>query len=770
MTEGNVPRPLRLIILEDNPMDAELVLLELRTAGYDPHADIVCTAEEFRPLLSPSIDLILSDYSMPQFDAPSALRILQRSPYDIPFIVISGTIGEDTAVAVMRDGAYDFLLKDRLSRLGVAIESALRLCELRRRSRESEESLRKMFRAVEQSADSIVVTDRNGVIEYVNPAFLAKTGYDRTEIIGRTPAILRSGEHDREFYTRLWSTIESGKVFRAEFINRKKSGETFSEHQAISPVFDESGTISYFVSTGQDITEQRRVEDALRSSEQRYVRLIDSALDAIFTLSADGLFTSLNPAFETITGWKRTEWIGQPFVDLLHEDDRVEALASFRRTMEGEHIPTAEYRVRRADNGIAVMEVLTVQQYSGPSIAGIFGIARNITERKRLEEQVRQAQKMESIGTLAGGIAHDFNNILGIILACATLQERLRPDDAHWRTNQETIRKTVERGAMLVRQILTFARKTEPQLSSVKVNDIIEEIRSMLSLTIPKTIGIQCELGENIPPIHADPNQIHQALLNLCVNARDAIMDRERLVTRPGTITIRSGFRAGIDGQTPAVEISVKDNGIGMEPKTKERIFDPFFTTKEIGKGTGLGLAVVYGVIQGLRGTVRVESETGEGTTFILSIPVSESPAAAIPDAAATSSTVTAGTETILMVEDESSLLDLARLFIEAEGYTVITAQSGPEGVAVFRQHAAEIDLVFTDFGLPGMDGCMMLGKIKSIRSDIRMVIASGYLEPEQRNLLTALGVHAVVQKPYECDEVLSVLRSVLDTRKERRT
>ncbi|MBP9212510.1 MAG: PAS domain S-box protein, partial [Bacteroidetes bacterium] len=759
---------LRLIILEDNPMDAELVLLELRTAGYDPHADIVCTAEEFRPLLSPSIDLILSDYSMPQFDAPSALRILQRSPYDIPFIVISGTIGEDTAVAVMRDGAYDFLLKDRLSRLGVAIESALRLCELRRRSRESEESLRKMFRAVEQAADSIVVTDRNGVIEYVNPAFLDKTGYDRSEIIGRTPAILRSGRHDRSFYTRLWTTIESGKVFRAEFINRKKNGETFAEHQAISPVFDESGTISYFISTGQDITEQRRIEHALRTSEQRYVRLIESALDAIFTLSLDGTLTSLNPAFETITGWNRVEWIGRPFLDLLHPDDQPEALSRFHRTMEGEHLPLAEYRVRCANDGIAVMEVLTMQQFSGQTIDGIFGIARNITERKHFEEQIRQAQKMESIGTLAGGIAHDFNNILGIILACSTLQERLRPEDPHWRTNQVTIRKTVDRGAMLVRQILTFARKTEPQLSSVKVNDIIEEIRTMLTLTIPKTITIDCELAPDIPAVLADPNQIHQTLLNLCVNARDAVLDRERLVSRPGIITIRSAFHDGNSGGMPSVEISVSDNGTGMDLRTKERIFDPFFTTKEKGKGTGLGLAVVYGIIHGLHGTVRVESEVGVGTTFILCIPVQGTPFADVPAVAISRSVARSGNETILMVEDESSLLDLARIFIEDAGYRLLSAQNGSEGVEVFRQHSEEVDLVFTDFGLPGMDGGMMLERIRSIRADVRMVIASGYLEPEQRNLLTALGVHAVVQKPYECDEMLSILRTVLDARQER--
>ncbi|NUN70499.1 MAG: PAS domain S-box protein [Bacteroidetes bacterium] len=754
---------MRLIILEDNPMDVELVLAELRGAGFEPQADVVCTEAEFAQLLSPMVEIVLSDYSMPQFDAPAALRILQQSPYDIPFIVISGTIGEDTAVDVMRQGASDYLLKDRLSRLGVSVRSALHTAELRRRTRGSEESLRKMFRAVEQTADSIVVTDRRGVIEYVNPAFLAKTGYERSEVIGRTPAILRSGVHDRPFYSRLWSTIESGRVFRAEFINRKKNGETFAEHQAISPVFDDKGVITNFVSTGQDLTEQRRVELALRSSEQRYVRLIESALDAIFTLSGEGVFISLNPAFETITGWQRSDWIGRSFLELLHEDDRSEALGRFRRTMEGELIPMAEYRVKCKDGGIAVMEVLTVQQFNGMVIDGVFGIARNITERKRLEEQVRQAQKMESIGTLAGGIAHDFNNILGIILACSTLQERIRPEDPHWRANQETIRKTIERGAMLVRQILTFARKTEPQFTSVHVNDIIEEVRSMLAMTIPKTIDVVCEPGKGIPPVQADANQIHQALLNLCVNARDAILDRERIVSRPGLITIRSSVWSGQTGGPPMIEMSVSDNGTGMEERTRARIFDPFFTTKEKGKGTGLGLAVVYGIVHGLHGTIHVESELGTGSTFVIRIPVREMTQDRVPVPVVNHSGIRRGSETILMVEDEETLVELARIVLEDAGYTVLSAGNGPDGLALFRQHAAAIDLIFTDHGLPGMDGFTMLSHIVSIRPDVRMVIASGFLEPEQRSELAALGVQEIIQKPYGFDELLSVLRTVLD-------
>lgn len=749
------PYPLRLLMVEDNPSDAELLLHTLRTVGFDPAVRVVWTPEDFRSALSPDLDIILSDYTLPRFSGPDALAIVKEQGLDIPFIVISGTVGEDSAVAVMRDGATDYLLKDRLTRLGPAVESALAKRDLHRLSRANEARVRTLVRAVEQSADSIVITDANGAIEYVNPTFLRTTGYAMDEVIGRTPAILKSGHHDAAFYEQLWNTITNGGIFRAEFVNRKKNGDLYAEYQGISPVLDDNGAIVHFVSTGVDLTEQRRVESALRESEQQYRSVFESVPDAIFTASSDGTLTSLNPAFEQITGWACEAWLGHNFLELIIDEERRTAQENFRRILEGAEIPVTEFRVTRRTGGYATVEVLTVPNRTKE---GVIGIARDVTERKLLEQQFLQAQKMESIGTLAGGIAHDFNNILGIILASSTMVERLVQGESVIQTNLGIIRRTVQRGAALVRQILTFARKSDEIKDSVDINELIKELTAMLRLTIPKTIEVRLMLEPDIPQIVSDGGQIHQTMMNLCINARDAILDVGRN-DPSGTITITSRHHAS----RGEVEVRVRDTGKGMDEATRQRIFDPFFTTKEKGKGTGLGLAVVYGVMQGMHGSVSVESEPGKGAEFILRFPIHGERSDDAAGTAPPMEEVAGGKETLLLIEDEASLLQLATVVLESKGYTVMSALSGTDGVRTFLEHADRIDLVFTDYGLPGLDGAAVLQRIKEKKPGIRMLLASGYLEPDQRRQILDLGVSDIVQKPYEYNDILQKVRSVLD-------
>lgn len=763
--------PLRLLILEDNPNDVEIVLYALRNAGYDPDAVVVSSREEFSSNVNNSFDAILSDYTLPQFSAPDALAMVKERHIDVPFIVISGTIGEELAVAMMRNGADDYLLKDRLSRIGPSLEIAMKSRELRRRAAVTEEELKKMMRAVEQSADSIIVTNKDGIIEYANPAFLHISGFSRGEVIGSTPAILKSGRHDSAFYERLWNTITSGKIFRAEFINKNKNGEEYYEVQGISPVYDDQGHLTNFVSTGKDMTSQRRAEEALRHSVERYRNLVENARDAIFTLSGEGVLTSLNPAFEKITGWKREDWIGKYFQEILHDGDRARAKEFFRVVMGGTMIPVKEYRVLKADGSFVVVEILTAPKYLDGTIEGILGIARDVTERQLLERQIRQAQKMESIGTLAGGIAHDFNNILGIILTCSSLLDREPPGSKQFHSTIEIVQRTVQRGANLVRQILTFARKDEILYSSVRLNDIIVELVKMLQLTMPKTIDISMQLDPSLPPIIGDANQVHQAIMNLCINARDAILEKEQGVAGVGTIHIETAriHRSALLRKFHHVEaeeylvVRISDTGTGMDEETKRRIFDPFFTTKEKGKGTGLGLAVVYGVMQGQHGFVDVESTRGEGTTFTLYFPLVNKEADVPVTVDDTPTEFRGGTETILFIEDEEFLLEMMKLTLEENGYTVCTAVNGQQGVDLFYQHRNEISLVFTDFGLPSLDGYSVLEKIKEIRPDIKMLLSSGYLEPFQRTLLHELGVTEIVQKPYEASLILTKIRFLLD-------
>jgi signal transduction histidine kinase/ActR/RegA family two-component response regulator len=391
-------------------------------------------------------------------------------------------------------------------------------------------------------------------------------------------------------------------------------------------------------------------------------------------------------------------------------------------------------------------------------------VFQDVTEQKKLQQELLQVQKMESIGTLAGGVAHDFNNILAIILAYTSAMERSALDKKKILEYCRTITQAVNRGAALVRQILTFARKTDIVLAPMSLADLINEIVSMLKQTFPKIISFKEAIDKDIPFINADRTQIHQAMLNLCVNARDAM-------PKGGLITIKAERQTidQVQERVPAANqdsyicLSITDTGEGMMESTRRRIFDPFFTTKEQGKGTGLGLAVVYGVVQSHNALIDVESAVGRGTTFRLYFPIPLLSEQLIDSSSAVESYTIGGTETILLVEDEEALIDMVRLILESKGYKVFTAQDGNEAIKVYKLHNNEIDIVLTDMGLPEMTGLDMFKKLKKVNAKVKTIFASGYFEPDIKSEIMKAGAKGFVQKPYSQSEILRILRSVLD-------
>jgi len=390
-------------------------------------------------------------------------------------------------------------------------------------------------------------------------------------------------------------------------------------------------------------------------------------------------------------------------------------------------------------------------------------VFQDITEQKKLQQELMQSQKMLSIGTLAGGIAHDFNNILAIILGYTSIFNSIKDDPQKLSDGVNAIRQAVDRGAALVRQILTFARKTDIAFEPMSVPDLIRELISMLEQTFPKIITFNKEVEIELPLINADHTQIHQILLNLCVNARDAMLNG-------GVITIKANLIEGdkLQERFPAANkehyicITVSDTGMGMDEATCSRIFDPFFTTKEKGKGTGLGLSVVYGVVQAHHGFIDVESAVGSGTTFRLYLPVVKESSAAL-ESGKEEEQVLGGNETILVVEDEELLLDMVKIFLETHGYTVLTAKDGIEAVNVYSEHIHEIALVISDMGLPKLSGDGEFKKLKEINPTVKMILASGYFEPDIKILLESAGVVGFLQKPYLIEEVLEKIRKALD-------
>jgi two-component system, cell cycle sensor histidine kinase and response regulator CckA len=508
-------------------------------------------------------------------------------------------------------------------------------------TRHVEEELRKLQQAVEQSPASIVITDTEGHVEYVNPKFTEVTGYKLEEVIGQNPRILKSGHTSSDEYAILWETILAGREWKGEFQNKKKNGDVFWEQASISPIRDAAGTTTHFLAVKEDIT-----------------------------------------------------------------------------------------------------------------------------KRKMLELQLWQAQKMESIGTLASGVAHDFNNILGIILGYASLLVQKPVESVKLQAYADSIVKAADRGAALVRQILTFARKSEFKLERVDVNSIIGELAKMLGETFPKTISLSLQLEKALPALSIDRSQLHQALLNLCVNARDAMSER-------GSLTIATRLVSGeILGPRFAaafgrrfVEISVTDDGIGMDDVTRNRIFEPFFTTKDIGKGTGLGLAVVFGVVQEHQGFVDVESEVGRGSTFHVYLPVPDGAIAGDVDSSAVSQDIPGGSETILVVEDEDLMRDFLVALLDQKGYRVLTAADGEEAVTAHALRAQEIDLVLSDFGLPKMDGWEACKRMKAVSKKLIVFIASGYLDPNLRAEISEGGIEGFIEKPYRPNEVLMRVREALNSR-----
>lgn len=530
--------------------------------------------------------------------------------------------------------------------------------------------------------------------------------------------------------------------------------------------------------------ERKRSEEALRRSEERYRTLFEESKDVIFISTPDGKFLDINPAGVELFGYSSREEllkINIPKDLYVNPADRLSLLQIL--THQG-YVKDREVTLKRKDGQkVIVRESTTVARDDRGNIVAYRGTLRDVTEQKRLEQQLIQSQKMESIGTLAGGIAHDFNNILAIILGYASRLKKAvlpRPPASHQQSSSapaigldeegktkllqsiEEIHKAVQRGAKLVQQLLTFARKTEVVFEPLDINALIDDLIKMLTETFPKTITFSLKLDRTVPSINADANQLHQALLNLCLNARDAMPNGGTLTITTSTVTSGEIQRKFPEATAQKyVYISVSDTGIGMEEETKFRIFEPFFTTKELGKGTGLGLAVVYGIVKNHNGHIEVESTVGQGTTFSLYLPTSQNVAGTAHSEL--EDDVPGGTETILVAEDEDTLSRLLKAILEEKGYQVLLARDGAEAIDTYRIHQDEIALVIADMGLPILGGLEAFMKMKEINPKVKAIIVSGYLDPSSKSELLKLGAKDFIQKPFDPERVLRRVRQVLD-------
>ncbi len=509
--------------------------------------------------------------------------------------------------------------------------------------------------------------------------------------------------------------------------------------------------------------EQARAEQARRQSEEQYRNLVDGVRDIIFALTPDGAIAALNPAFEAITGWPRDEWLGKPFETLVHPTDLTDAFELFGRVLRGEARPTSQFRIRTRGGEYRLAEFSASAQLRDGALVGILGIGRDVTERVQLEQQLRQAQKMEAVGRLAGGIAHDFNNILTAITGYVDLLlEDLGATDPR-RGDAQEVRKAADRAAALTRQLLAFSRQQVLQPRVLDLNALVTELEKMLHRVLGEDIDFATRLAPALGAVKADPGQIEQVIMNLAVNARDAMPRGGKLTIETGNAEFDEGYARAHFPATPGryIMLAVTDTGVGMTPDVQAHLFEPFFTTKEKGQGTGLGLAMVYGIVKQSGGFIWVYSEPGHGTAVKIYLPhVAE---AAQPPAAATPAAAKRGTETVLLAEDEAPVRAVARQVLERHGYTVLEAPSGEAALDVARRYSGAIHLLLTDVVMPGMSGHDLAKRLAALRPEVRVVYMSGYTD----DAITRHGVLepglAFVQKPFTPDAIARKVREVLD-------
>ena len=514
----------------------------------------------------------------------------------------------------------------------------------------------------------------------------------------------------------------------------------------------------------REIAERRQAVDALRRSEEQYRTLVETSLDVIYANTVNGMVQSLNSAFEKTTGWRREDWIGRPFLEILHPDDRGQALQIFREVLKGTQRSGHVLRCLTAAGDYRIAEFSSAPLVQDGKIVGTFGVARDITERRRLEEQLRHSAKMEAVGQLAGGIAHDFNNMLSVIIGYGNLLlEDLPPEDPR-RSQVNLIMASAERAARLTQNLLAFSRK---QVLTPQPIDLLSVLRGMEPL-IARLVGEDIIVSANLPEeqltIMADSTQVEQIFMNLAANARDAMPKGGRLVLTAGRIDIDRRFRTqhGFGKPGPYAVVTVEDTGTGMEDAVRQRIFEPFFTTKKTGKGTGLGLSIVFGIIKQHYGYIDVSSVLGKGTAFTVYLPLLTD-RGAVAHIASQEEAPPGGSETILLAEDNEEVRAMLATVLQEAGYRVIEAVDGEEAVARFREQGADVSLLLFDVIMPNQNGKEASDAIRVLRPNIKVLFMSGYAG----DLLSKSGISDqelnFLAKPIHPRELLAMVRSVLD-------
>ncbi len=752
---------MKILHLEDNPRDAMLVRDLLLQEWPECFISVVATRDDFISLLKlGGYDLILSDFQLPGFNGLDALELVRELTPEIPFVFFSGTLGEESAIDAVRSGAADYVIKDRMQRLPMSVRRVLREAGERRNRHQVEAALAQeqylLRLMMENLPDRVYFKDLQSAFLAVSRSVGELMGMPPEQLKGKSDFDLFADDHARKAFDDEQRIIRTGQpLLNMEEKEVWPDGRVSWASTTKLPLRDHTGKIIGTFGITRDITARKQDEERLREQAE----IINQAPIAILISDLENRITYCNEGATQIYGLRRDEIIGHTSQELLNAESEERLQAARVLTQRQGHWTGVLPLVTRTLRSLQVeLHLSQISDAAGAPRARLC-IAIDVTEKKRLEEQFLRAQRVESLGMLAAGIAHDLNNVLAPILMGAPL---LRPSVTQpaERMVLEAIESSAGRGAALVRQILAFAQGAGGGRVLMQPKHLLQDMESLVRQTFPKTIRLERDLPADLWPVQGNPTQLHQVLLNLCVNARDAMPQGGTLRLRAENRVLDAAAASALPGARPGayLAIEVGDSGTGIPPEILARVWEPFFTTKEEGKGTGLGLATVRGIVANHDGFITLDSVVGRGTTFRVFLPAVE-PAAptGTGEAVAPPAAMRGQGELVLVVDDEPGIRDLLATILRRAGYRVLVAADGREAVTLYQPRASEIALVVTDLGMPEMGGAMLADVLLRINPAVKLLFISGAGPAGPAETVPA--GRPALPKPFTREEVLVAIR-----------